>query len=65
MDLVFYVSTIKIDVEGLCARQAKHVLRHHVKMQINKNTTTRYAPQRERNGGMISQGIWRGKYSNP
>ena len=33
-------------------------------MQINKNTTTSYVPQRERDGGMISQGIGRGKYSN-
>ena len=28
-------------------------------MQIDKNTTTSYAPQRERDGGMISQGIGR------
>ena len=26
-------------------------------MQINKNTTTSYASQRERDGGMVSQGI--------
>ena len=46
MDLVFYVSTIKIDVDSLCASQAQYILRHHVKMQINKNTTTSYASQR-------------------
>ena len=44
-------------------------------MQINKNTTTSYAlqrerdwgmiSQRERDWGMISQGIGRGKHSNP
>ena len=46
MDLVFYVLAIKIDANGLCAIQAQYVLRHHVKIQINKNTTTSYAPQR-------------------
>ena len=65
MDLVFYVSTIKIDTDSLCARHEQYVLRHHVKMQINKNTTTSYAPQRERDGGVISQGIGREEYSNP
>ena len=33
-----YVSTIKIDANGLCASQAQYIWRHHVKMQINKNT---------------------------
>ena len=42
MDLVFYVSAIKIDVVGVCASQAQYILRHPVKMQINKNTTTSY-----------------------
>ena len=65
MDLVFYVSTIKIDTNGLCASEPQYVLRHHVKMQINKNTTTSYALKCERDGGMISQGIGRGKNSNP
>ena len=46
MDLVFYVSAIKIDDDGLCASQAQYILRHHVKMQTNKNTTTSYALQR-------------------
>ena len=46
MDLMSYVSTIKIDADGLCASQAQYVLRHHVKIQINKNTTTSYALQR-------------------
>ena len=36
MDLVFYVSAIKIDVDGLCASQAQYVLRHHVTMQLIK-----------------------------
>ena len=45
MDLVFYVLVIKIDDDSLCPSQAQYVLRHHVKLQINKNTTTSYAPQ--------------------
>ena len=36
MDLVFYVSAIKIDADGLCASQAQYVLRHHVTMQLIK-----------------------------
>ena len=59
IDLVSYVSAIKINADGLCASQAQYVLRYHVKMQINKNTTNSYAIQRERDGGMISQGIGR------
>ena len=46
MDLVFYVSEIKIDADGLCVSQEQCILRHQVKMQINKNTTTSYVPQR-------------------
>ena len=36
MDLVFYVSAIKIDADGLCASQAQYVLRHYVTMQLIK-----------------------------
>ena len=36
MDLVFYVSTIKIDDDGLCSSQAQCVLRHHVKCKLIK-----------------------------
>ena len=36
MDLVSYVSEIKIDVDGLCASQAQYVLRHHVKCKFIK-----------------------------
>ena len=36
MGLVFDVSAIKIDAEGLCASQAQCVLRHHVTMQLIK-----------------------------
>ena len=36
MDLVSYVSTIKIDVDGLCAIQAQCVLGHHVKCKLIK-----------------------------
>ena len=31
MDLVFYVSAIKIDDDGLFSMQEQYVLRHHVK----------------------------------
>ena len=46
MDLVFYVSAIKIDTDGLCAIQAQYMFETSCKMKINKNTTTSYAPQR-------------------
>ena len=45
MDLVSYVSAIKIDADGLCASQAQCV-ETPCKMLINKNTTTSYMPQR-------------------
>ena len=43
IDLEFYVSTSKIDAYGFSASQEQYILRHHVKMQINKNTATSYA----------------------
>ena len=46
MGLVFDVSAIKIDADGLCASQEQCVFETSCKMQINKNTTTRYVPQR-------------------
>ena len=45
MYLVFYVSAIKIDANGLCASQEQYMFETSCKMQINKNTTTSYAPQ--------------------
>ena len=36
MGLVFDVSAIKIDVDGLCAGQAQCLLRHHVKCKLIK-----------------------------
>ena len=45
MDLVFYVSVIKIDADVLCASQTQYMFETSRKMQINKNTTTNYAPQ--------------------
>ena len=36
MGLMFDVSMIKIDAEGLCASQAQCVLRHHVKCKLIK-----------------------------
>ena len=36
MDLVFSISEIKSDVDGLCVIQEQYVLRHHVTMQLIK-----------------------------
>ena len=36
MDLLFYVSAIKIDADGLCPSQGQCVLRHHVKCKLTK-----------------------------
>ena len=36
MDLVFYVSIIKIDADGLCASQEQYGFTHHVIMQLIK-----------------------------
>ena len=36
MGLVFYVSEIKVDADGLCAIHAQCVLRHHVKCKLIK-----------------------------
>ena len=47
MDLVFYVSTIKIDTYGSRASQEQYKMRHHVKMQFNKIPPTSYAMQQE------------------
>ena len=38
---------------------------YHVNIQFNKNTTTSYELQRERDGVMISQGIGRGVSQTP
>ena len=48
MDLMSYVSTIKIDADGLCASQAQITICFEISRNyaINKNTTTSYAPQR-------------------
>ena len=59
IDLVFCVSTIKVDADDSCFGQAWYILRYHVNMQFNK------IPQlamhcNERDGGIISQGIGRG-----
>ena len=45
MDLLFYVSAIKIDADGLCSSQEQYSIETSCKMQINKNTTTSYASQ--------------------
>ena len=56
---------IKADTYGYGGSQAHPILRYHVNTQFNKNTTTSYALQRERDGGMISQGIRRGVSQTP
>ena len=42
MDLVFYVSTIKIDADGICASRWHSNFGHRVNMQLIKTPTTRY-----------------------
>ena len=68
MDLMFYVSAIRINTYGLGikifydgsrASHAHYKLRHHVNMQFNKIPTTSYAMQQRDGGRMISQGIGR------
>ena len=54
-----------VDVDGYGASQEQHISRYHVNIQFNKNTTTSYALQCERDGGMISQGIGRGVIQTP
>ena len=59
IDLVFYVSAIKVDDDGSSAGQEWYILRYHVNMKFNK------IPQlamhcNKRDGGVISQGIGRG-----
>ena len=56
---------IKVDTYGYSASQAQHILRYHVNIQFNKNTTTSYPLQREIYGGMISQGTGRGVKQTP
>ena len=58
MDLLFYVSKIKINTYGSHASQAQYKLRHNVNMQFNKIHTTSYAMQQEM-GELFSQGIGR------
>ena len=40
MGLVFYVSAIKIDADGIRASQAQYNFGHHVNMQLIKIPTT-------------------------
>ena len=57
MDLVFYVSEIKSDVNGSHASQVQYNFGHHVNMQLIKIPRTSYVNNIEGMGGMISQGI--------
>ena len=52
MDLVFYVSAIKIDVDVSHSIQEQYNSGHHVNMQLIKIPTTSYAMQ-QRDGGII------------
>ena len=52
MDLVFYVSVIKIAADSLCASQAQYVLRHHVTMQLIK------IPQLAMHRNVKEMGAW-------
>ena len=59
MDLVFYVSTSKIDAYGFHASEAHYKLRHHVNRKFNKKYLQLTMSMQQRDGGMISQGIGR------
>ena len=48
IDLVFYVSAIKINAYGFRASQVHYKkMRHHANMQFNKIPTTSYAMQQD------------------
>ena len=47
INLVFYVSVIKIDADGSHVIEAQYKMKHHVNMQFNKIPTTSYAMQQE------------------
>ena len=61
---MFYVSTIKDDVDGSCSIQEQYILGHHVEMKLNKIPQL-YMHCKVRDGGMISQGIGRGVNLTP
>ena len=65
MDLVFYVSTGKIDAYGFSASQAHYNFGHHVSMQLIKIPTTSYANATLKRWGHDFTNNREGKYSNP
>ena len=65
MGLVFYVSAIKIDADGSCARQAHYNFGHHVNMQLINIPTRSYANATLKTWGHDFTRNREGKYSNP
>ena len=63
IDLVFYVSAIKIDTYGYHAIQTHYILRHHVNMQLIKIPTTSYVNATKRWGHDFTRNR-EGNYSN-
>ena len=59
MDLVFYVSKIKIDADGYHASRWHHIIWTSCKYEINKIPKTSYVNATLKRWGMISQGIGR------
>ena len=59
MDLVFCVSTIKIDANGIRVIHAQYSFGHHVNMPFKKKYPQLAMSMQQRDGGMISQGIGR------
>ena len=56
---------IKVDTYGYGAKSSTIHFEISCKYVINKDTTASYALQRERDGGMISQGIGWGVSQTP
>ena len=65
MDLVFYVSEIKINADGSCASKAQYNFGHHVNMQLLKIPTTSYSNATLKRWGHDFTRNREGKYSNP
>ena len=65
-DLVFYVSTIKIDADGYRASRWHHIIWTSCKYAINKIPTTSYVNATlKRWGHDFTRNREREKYSNP
>ena len=51
---------IKVDAYGSCAKSSTEHFKYYVNAQFNKTLQLVMGLQRERDGGMISQGMGRG-----